>query len=131
MNPIKEMIDGALDGIKGMVETKSIIGEPIIAQDGTIIVPVSKVSFGVGGGGSEFEAKNKQGENLFAGGIGSGATVKAEAFLVINNGNVRIIPMNASMTSIDKLIDLMPNAIDKANNFFSKRKKEKKANDNG
>lgn len=124
-NPIKEMIEGALSNVQGMIDTRSVIGEPITAPDGTIIVPVSKVSFGVGGGGSEFASKNKEGENLFAGGIGSGATVQAEAFLVINNSNVRIIPMGAPSNSIDKIIDLMPGVIDKVNGFIADRKKEK------
>ncbi|MCI5605332.1 MAG: GerW family sporulation protein [Clostridia bacterium] len=124
-NPIKEMIEGAMSSVQGMIDTKSVIGTPITAPDGTIIVPVSKVSFGVGGGGSEFSAKSKEGENLFAGGIGSGATVQAEAFLVINNSNVRLIPMNASQSSLDKVIDLMPGVIDKVNGFISNRKKEK------
>lgn len=126
-NPIKEMIEGALNGVQGMIDTKSVIGEPITAPDGTIIVPVSRVSFGVGGGGSQFAAKNKEGENLFAGGIGSGASVQAEAFLVINNSNVRLIPMNTPSTSVDKLIDMIPGALDKVNGFISNRKKEKNA----
>jgi sporulation protein YtfJ len=124
-NPIKDMIEGAMNSVQGMIDTQSIIGEPITAPDGTIIVPVSKVSFGVGGGGSEFSSKNKDGENLFAGGIGSGATVQAEAFLVINNSNVRLIPVNTSASSLDKAIDLVPGVIDKVNGFISNRKKEK------
>lgn len=124
-NPIKEMIEGALKNVQGMMDTKSVIGEPITALDGTIIVPVSKVTFGVGGGGSEFAAKDKNGETTFAGGIGGGASVQAEAFLVINNSNVRLISVNASSSSLDKLIDMLPGAIDKVNGFISSRKKEK------
>lgn len=124
-NPIKEMIESALSGIEGMVETKSIIGEPITAPDGTIIVPVSKLCFGMGGGGSEFAAKERRIEGTFAGGVGGGASVCAEAFLVISNGNVRLIPVKAEQNSIDKIIDLMPGVIDKVNGFISSRKKEK------
>ena len=128
-NPIKEMIEGALNSVQGMIDTKSVIGTPITAQDGTIIVPVSKVTFGVGGGGSEFAAKDKNGETTFAGGMGGGASVQAEAFLVINSSNVRLIPMKSSSTSMDKLIDMIPGAIDKVNGMISNRKKEK-VNDN-
>ncbi len=124
-NPIKEMIEGALGCIEEMVGAKSIIGDPITAPDGTLIVPVSKLSFGIGGGGSQFSAKSKDGEHLFAGGIGSGASVEAEAFLVINNSNVRLIPVKAAQSSVDKVIDLMPGVIDKVNGFVSSRKKEK------
>lgn len=124
-NPIKEMIEGALSSVQGMMDTKNVIGEPIAAQDGTIIVPVSKVTFGVGGGGSEFSAKNKDGDPTFAGGMGGGASVQAEAFLVINNSNVRLIPVHAQTGSLDKLIDMIPGTIDKVNGFISNRKKEK------
>lgn len=124
-NPIKEMIEGALKNVQGMIDTQSVIGMPITAQDGTIIVPVSKVSFGVGGGGSEFAPKDKTSDATFAGGMGAGASVQAEAFLVINSSNVRLIPMKSSSTSVDKLIDMIPGAIDKVNGMISNRKKEK------
>lgn len=124
-NPIKEMIEGALSSVQGMIDTQSVIGMPITAQDGTIIVPVSKVSFGVGGGGSEFAPKDKTSDATFAGGMGAGASVQAEAFLVINSSNVRLIPMKSSSTSVDKLIDMIPGAIDKVNGMISNRKKEK------
>lgn len=124
-NPIKEMIEGALSSVQGMIDTQSVIGMPITAQDGTIIVPVSKVSFGVGGGGSEFAPKDKNLDATFAGGMGAGASVQAEAFLVINSSNVRLIPMKSSSTSVDKLIDMIPGAIDKVNGMISNRKKEK------
>lgn len=124
-NPIKEMIEGALSSVQGMIDTKSVIGEPILAQDGTLIVPVSKLTFGVGGGGSEFAPKDKNSAATFAGGMGGGASVQAEAFLVINNSNVRLISVKASSSSVDKLIDMVPSMIDKVNGFISSHKKEK------
>lgn len=124
-NPIKEMIEGALSSVQGMIDTKSVIGEPIIAQDGTVIVPVSKVTFGVGGGGSEFAPKDKHSDVTFAGGMGGGASVQAEAFLVINSSNVRLIPVKSSSSSVDKLIDMVPGMVDKVNDFIASRKKEK------
>lgn len=124
-NPIKEMIEGALTSVQGMIDTKSVIGEPIIAQDGTVIVPVSKLTFGVGGGGSEFAAKDNKSDATFAGGMGAGASVQAEAFLVINNSNVRLIPVKSSSNSVDKLIDMVPGMVDKVNGFIASRKKEK------
>lgn len=124
-NPIKEMIEGALTSVQGMIDTKSVIGEPITAQDGTVIVPVSKLTFGVGGGGSEFAAKDNKSEPTFAGGMGAGASVQAEAFLVINNSNVRLIPVKSSSNSVDKLIDMVPGMVDKVNGFIASRKKEK------
>ncbi|MCC8168932.1 MAG: sporulation protein YtfJ, partial [Oscillospiraceae bacterium] len=57
-NKVAEMLSEVSGNFKGMIDANSVIGEPITAGDGTIIVPISKVSFGFGGGGSEFEGKN-------------------------------------------------------------------------
>lgn len=125
-NKVAEMLSEVSGNFKGMIDANSVIGEPITAGDGTIIVPISKVSFGFGGGGSEFEGKNTT-DTRFGGGMGGGASVKAEAFLVINNGNVRLISMGGETSPLDKIVDLMPGIIDKVNGFIASRS-EKKAN---
>lgn len=127
-NKVSEMISETSENFKGMINSNSVVGEPMEMGDGTVIVPISKVSFGFGGGGSEFDSK-KESDALFGGGMGGGASVKAEAFLVINNGNVRLIPMDGGSSPLDKVIDLMPGIIDKVNGFMSDRK-EKKAQKN-
>ena len=69
----------------------------------------------------------------FGGGMGGGASVDAMAFLVINNGNVRLIPMEGGSSPVDKLIDLVPEVVDKVNGFFAERrerKAQKKAEEN-
>lgn len=127
-NKVSEMISEASENFKGMINSNSVVGEPMEMGDGTVIVPISKFSFGFGGGGSEFDSK-KESDALFGGGMGGGASVKAEAFLVINNGNVRLIQMDGGSSPLDKVIDLMPGIIDKVNGFMSDRK-EKKAQKN-
>ncbi len=130
-NKVKDMLDGAIANMASSFTANSVIGEAITAGDGTIIVPITKVSVGFGGGGSDFEAKNEKCEGSFAGGIGGGASIKAEAFLVINNGNVRIITMDGNSSPVDKVIDMIPGAIDKVNAFIEKRKnKDDLNNDN-
>lgn len=122
-NPVSDMISEAVKSIKELIDVNTVIGEPVTVSDGTVIIPISRVSFGFGGGGSEFASKVKDDNNLFGGGIGGGASVKAEAFMVIVNGNVRIIPVNGSNSPADKLIDMIPIAVDKINELFSKNKK--------
>ena len=121
-NKVKDMLDGAIANMATSFTANSVIGEPITADDGTIIVPITKVSMGFGGGGSDFEAKNMNCEGSFAGGIGGGASIKAEAFLVINNGNVRLITMNGNSSPVDRIIDMIPGTIDKVNGLISKKK---------
>ena len=126
-----------INNFKGMIDANSVVGEPIIVNDGTMIVPISKVSFGFGGGGCEFDRKKNDTQSLddknFGGGMGGGASVDAMAFLVINNGNVRLIPMEGGSSPVDKLIDLVPEVVDKVNGFFAERrerKEQKKAEEN-
>lgn len=134
-HPIQGMMDIAMSKIKNMVDVDTIIGDPVVAEDGTMIIPISKVTFGFGAGGSEFTPKNKaaeKNENLFGGGCGGGASVNPVAFLVINGGNVRLIPMSSGSSPLDKLVDLVPDLIDKINGAISsigekRQKKEEKS----
>ncbi|MCI8404117.1 MAG: sporulation protein YtfJ [Clostridia bacterium] len=125
-NKVSEMLSEVTENFRGMIDANSVVGEPIIASDGTMIVPISKVSFGFGGGGSEFDSKNSN-DTRFGGGMGGGASVNAEAFLVINNDNVRIVSMGNDNSPVSKLVDLMPGIIDKVNGFIVKRKDKKAA----
>ena len=128
-NKVSEMFAEASEKFGTLIDANSVVGEPVIAGDGTMIVPVSKVSFGFGGGGSEFDSKKSDSPH-FGGGMGGGASVKAEAFLVINNGNVRLVPMGGGASPIDKLVDLMPDMIDKVNRFITERSEKKAAQQN-
>lgn len=121
-NPVSDMMAEAVKSIKGLIDVNTVIGEPMEVSSDTVIIPISRVSFGFGGGGSEFASKVKNDENLFGGGMGGGASVKAEAFMVITNGNVRIVPVNNSGSPVDKIVDMVPVAIDKVNGFISKNK---------
>ena len=71
---LEGLLNVSLGNIKSMVDSNSIIGEPIVTPDGTTIIPVSKVSFGFASGGSEFTGKNQQASQKppFGGGSGAG-----------------------------------------------------------
>lgn len=131
-NPIQGLMDTAMKNIKTMVDVDTVIGDPVTAPDGTIIIPISTVSFGFGAGGSEFPQKiNKEiinNENIFGGGCGGGACVKPSGFLVVTNGNVRFLPLGPSSSPLDKIIDLMPDMIDKLNKMFTKKKDDIQSN---
>ena len=124
-NKVKDMLEGAVKNIKTACDANSVVGDAISMPDGTVVVPISRLSFGFGGGGADFEAKNNKHEGTFAGGIGGGASVRAEAFLVLNNGNVRLITMDGGSSAFDRLIDLIPDAVETVSGFMAKRKKNK------
>lgn len=122
-NQIKELIESAIDSMDGMFTAESIIGESVTAPDGTMIIPIAKVSFGVGGGGSEFKETSATGENLFGGGVGAGASIKPEGFLVITKGgSVRFVANGESAGIVEKLIDYAPDLIERITGAFKKDK---------
>ena len=132
--PIEGLMSVAMENIKGMVDVNTIVGEPIVTPDGATIVPISRVSFGFGAGGSEFSANPSDKRNIdtmFGGGSGGGATVKPVAFLVVKNENIRILPITNTLSTIDRVVDMVPEALDKFNGFLSgiMSKKEKKSSD--
>ena len=122
-NPIKEMIESTIDSLDGMFTSESILGETVTTPDGTMIIPMAKVSFGVGGGGCEFKETNTAGNNLFGGGVGAGATVKPEGFLVISkSGSVRFVSTSGNAGAVEKLIDYIPELVERISALFKKEK---------
>ena len=117
-HPIEGLMDTAMSNIKSMVDVNTIVGDSVTTPDGMVIIPISTVSFGFGAGGTQFAAKSESvtpQNPMFGGGCGGGANVKPIAFLVVGNGNVRLLPISDKVTPVDKIIDLMPDMIDKVN----------------
>lgn len=130
-HPIQGLMDTAMSNIKAMVDVDTVIGDPFTAADGTVVIPISTVSFGFGAGGSDFSPKAGAAvtDKLFGGGCGGGATVKPDGFLVLSNGSIRYLPLNGPASPVDKLIDMVPELLTKLNNFASKKtKKQPKEN---
>ena len=118
-NSLTALIESLVGNIKTMMDVKTIIGEPVKMPQDTLIIPISKLSFGIGAGGAEFETKPSTptaSSPMFGGGGGGGAKVTPMAFLVVNNGNVRLMPLvSDSQSPLDKLVDMAPELIDKIN----------------
>lgn len=122
-HPIDGLMDTAMSNIKSMIDVNTIVGKPIYTPDGTIIVPISKVGFGFGAGGSDFgEKKNTptegNKENMFGGGCGGGASISPIAFLVVSGGSIRLLPMNGTASPVDRIIDMVPDMINKVNDVI-------------
>jgi len=118
---INEMMNTTMDKLRTMVDADTIIGTPLTV-DGITLIPVSKVSFGLATGGSDFP--NKSGAQLFGGGGGAGVSINPVAFIAINNGNVHMMPIYNEMGTIDKAINMAPELIDKVKSLFAKDKKK-------
>ncbi len=118
---IKGILDTTMEKLRGMVDAEVITGNPIEVGNITLI-PVSRVSFGLATGGSDFPSKT--GAELFGGGGGAGVTVAPVAFIVISGDNVKMMPIYNELTTVEKAISMTPEIIEKAKELFSKKEKD-------
>ena len=134
-HPIEGLMLTAMNSIQDMVDVNTIIGEPIETSNNIVIIPISKVSFGFAAGGSEFNEetideyiKKEKEEQIqyklpFGGGSGAGVSINPVAFIVIQENNVRLLPIE-HCSSIDRLLDYIPDFMDKIGNSLNKSSKQ-------
>ena len=120
-HPIGSLMDTTMEKIKEMIDVNTIIGEPITSPDGTLIIPVSKVSYGFAAGGSDLPTKNK---DCFGGGSGAGVTIQPVAFLTVYQGDVRLVSVDREEGTADKLVNMIPDVLKKVKGVFKKDKSE-------
>ena len=122
-HPIGSLMDTTMEKIKEMIDVNTIIGEPITSPDGTLIIPVSKVSYGFAAGGSDLPTK-KENKDCFGGGSGAGVTIQPVAFLTVYQGDVRLVSVDREEGTADKLVSMIPDVLKKAKGVFKKDKSE-------
>ena len=120
-HPIGNLMATTMTKIKDMVDVLTIVGEPITAPDGTLIIPVSKVTYGFAAGGSDLPTK-KENKDCFGGGSGAGVSVTQVAFLVVSNGNVRTVQLVEKVSAVDNVIASLPELVDKVAALIKKEK---------
>lgn len=131
-HPIEGLMLTSMSSIRDMIDVNTIIGEPIKGVDEITIIPISKVSFGFAAGGSELTkeiieeySKNKEGELIqyrlpFGGGTGAGVSINPVAFIVVQGGMTRLLPIE-NTSGIDRLLDYIPDLMDKVTQIFNKK----------
>lgn len=124
---LPNMLDSTISKIREMVDVNSVVGDPIVTADGVTIIPVSKISVGLGGGGSDFVSKNvNHQDNPFGGGVGAGIKVTPVAFLIIEEGNVRMLPVAVpANTTADRIVEMVPDTLDRISAFVDSRMEKK------
>ena len=118
----------SIEKIKDLVDVSTIIGDPIKISETLQIIPVSKVTYGFASGGTDFPSKSNQ--ELFGGGGGAGITISPVAFLVVNNGSVSVKYINAAEGSVERVIGMVPDLVDKATDVISQLKNKDNTVDN-
>ena len=111
-HPISGLMDVTLQRLREMADGNSVIGNPIHTADGTIILPVSKVSYGFASGGSDVGSKATK--DMFGGGSGAGVSVVPVAFLVVRpDGEVRLLQINTTPNTLDRALEMMPDVLNR------------------
>lgn len=124
VNPISELTDSSMKNLRTLVDSNSVIGTPITTPDGATILPVSKVSFGFGTGGSDLPASQKE---MFGGGAGGGVSITPIAFLVIRDGDVKLLQIQSFSSTADRVVGMVPDVMDRVSGFVSGLGKKKEA----
>lgn len=117
---IEGLMKTAMESLKSMVDVNTILGDPVETPDGTVVVPVSRVSFGFAAGGTEFEVESgSDGGYPFGGGSGAGISLQPVAFLVVGQGQIRLMTIDKNAAIYDRLLDLAPDVMDSLQGMFS------------
>ena len=123
-HPIQGLMNVTMDKIRQMADSNTIIGKPIKTDDGTTILPVSRISFGFASAGTDFDGKNTANKDLFGGGSGAGVNVQPVAFLVVKDGCVRTIQLSDGSNTIDRALTMLPELVDKVSALLKKEEKK-------
>lgn len=122
-HPISDLMATTMEKIRDMMDANTVVGKPIEAG-GVTVIPVSKISLGYGSGGSDFCQKNQKPEqgNAFGGGAGMGVSITPVSFLIIKDGNVRVVSVEPpAPTAVERVMDMVPDVVDKVGTVVNKK----------
>ena len=119
-HPIQGLMNVTMDKIRQMADSNTIIGKPIKTDDGTTILPVSRISFGFASAGTDFDGKNAANKDLFGGGSGAGVNIQPVAFLVVKDGCVRTIQLSDGSNTVDRALTMLPELVEKLTTLVKK-----------
>jgi len=121
-SPLSDLMRSTMEKIHEMVDTNTIVGEPITTPDGVTLIPISSVKFGFGSGGGDYGKAQPQN---FGGGSGAGVRIDPVAFLVIKDGTTRVLPVAVPpITTVDRVVEMVPDIMDKVEKYFDKKKEK-------
>ena len=125
-NPIGELMQTTMENVKNILKVDTVVGDPIYTPDGITLVPISRISVGFGGGGVEFSSKKPDEKKPYGGANGTGVKIDPIGFLVIKDGSVRMINVTPpANNTVDRIIELVPQVIDRVEGFIEKQKENK------
>lgn len=135
--PVENLMRTTMDSIKNMIDVNTVVGDPVETKDGTVAIPISRVSYAFVAGGGDLKKKSEEKADNdaldrnypFAGGTGAGVTVMPIGFLTSSNGQLRMLPVAYSNT-VDRIIDMVPNFIENIENLIKNRNSDNQDKNN-
>ena len=118
---VKDLVSTAIGQVHELSDADTIIGDPIKIDGNITIIPVSKVSYGFAAGGSDLPSKNEK--EIFGGGSGGGVSIQPLAFIVVSNGDVKLLELGSGNSPTNAIINAVPDLFTKIQSMFSKKKK--------
>ena len=119
---VKDLISSSIGKIHELSDANTIIGEPIKIDDNITIIPISKISYGFAAGGSDLPSKNDK--ELFGGGSGAGMSIQPLAFIVVANGEVKLLELGSGNSPANAIVSAVPELFTKIQTMFSKKKND-------
>ena len=114
-----ELTESSMKNLQTLIDSNSVIGKEVITPDGTVILPVSRVSFGFGTGGGDLPATQKE---LFGGGTGGAVSITPLAFLIVKNGDVKLLQVQSYSNTADRVVGMVPEVVDKVSGLINSKK---------
>ncbi|OPJ57255.1 GerW family sporulation protein [Alkalithermobacter paradoxus] len=130
-SPIEDLMKTTMENMKNMIDVNTVIGDPIETSNGTVIIPISKVSFGFASGGGEYSKGRRESGRVeevtkegypFAGGTGAGVSVQPVGFMIVGNNETKLIPVDQNITMVDTVLNTIPKVMEKIQNMIDKNK---------
>ena len=126
-NPLSDMLQESMAKVRELADTNTIVGQPISTADGVALIPISRVSMGMGGGGAAFgNKKEPAAEQNLGAGVGVGVKIEPVAFLIVKDGATRVMPVAAPpLNTVDRLVEMVPGVVDQVGGLIANFKKKK------
>ncbi len=129
-HPVGDLMSTVMEKLREMIDVDTVVGKAITTPDGTTIIPVSKVAFGFGAGGADMSNNEKAADLSFGGGSGAGVNISPVAFLIVQGDTVKLMPVaKPAGNTIDRVVEMIPDIVDKLDSFINKQKAKKEAED--
>ena len=127
---VSEVLGASMSKVREMVDANTVVGDPIVLGENLTLIPISKISFALASGGADFAKKNGTASGSFGGGAGCGVKITPVGMICLQDGRVRILPVNEPATgAAERIIEQLPELIDQISHLIGKKKEDSDLSD--